>query len=117
VRLTPRGGRDSLDGWALDPDGRPYLKARVAAPPVEGEANAALIKLIAKTLDVPKSAVTMVSGETARIKTLQIEGMAQDDVMGKLGPPLPRGERGRGEGAALDIEGLTREAERLMRQP
>ena len=45
VRLTPRGGRDGVDGWASDPAGRPYLKVRVSAPPVEGKANAALMYL------------------------------------------------------------------------
>ena len=89
VRLTPRGGRDGLDGWAFDADGRPYLKARVSAPPVEGEANAALIKLIAKALGVAKSDVTVVSGETVRIKTLEIEGMDQGEVMRRLAAPSP----------------------------
>jgi uncharacterized protein YggU (UPF0235/DUF167 family) len=75
VRLTPRGGRDAVDGWAEDADGRPLLKARVSCPPVDGEANTALIRLIAKALRVPRSAVSMASGETARVKVLQIEGI------------------------------------------
>src|SRR5690606_28251501 len=53
VRLTPRGGADRLDGWDRDTDGRPVLKARVRAAPTEGQANAALIVLIARTLKIP----------------------------------------------------------------
>lgn len=74
VRLTPRGGRDALGGARADTAGRAQLLARVGSPPVEGAANAALVKLIARTLGVPKSAVTLVSGETARVKTLEIAG-------------------------------------------
>jgi uncharacterized protein (TIGR00251 family) len=75
VRLTPRGGRDRIDGWMADAEGRPLLKVRVAAPPVEGEANAALEKLLAKALGVPRSAVAVVSGQTARVKMVRIEGI------------------------------------------
>jgi hypothetical protein len=74
VRLTPRGGRDTLGGGRLDQAGRAQLLARVAAPPVEGAANAALVRLVAKALSVPKSAVAITAGETARIKTLEIAG-------------------------------------------
>ncbi len=74
VRLTPRGGRDALGGVRRDKAGRAQLLARVSSPPVEGAANAALVKLVAKTLGVPKSAVTLASGQTARIKTLEIAG-------------------------------------------
>lgn len=74
VRLTPRGGRDTLGGTRSDEAGRAQLLARVASPPVDGAANAALVKLVAKALGVPKSAVTIATGETSRIKTLEIEG-------------------------------------------
>ena len=74
VRLTPRGGRDALGGMRRDQAGRAQLLARVSPPPVDGAANAALVKLVAKTLGVPKSAVTLASGETARVKTLEIAG-------------------------------------------
>ncbi len=74
VRLTPRGGRDALGGVRRDQAGRAQLLARVSAPPVEGAANAALVRLVAKALGVPKSAVAITSGETARIKTLEIAG-------------------------------------------
>ena len=89
MRLTPRGGRDAVDGWAVDADGRRLLKARVSAPPVEGEANAALIKLIAKTLGLPRSAVTIASGEGARVKVLQIEGIDEAEIARKLAAPQP----------------------------
>ena len=83
VRLTPRGGRDAVEGWARDENGRPYLKARVTAPPVDGAANASLEKLIAKTLKRPRSAVRIVGGEQARVKQLEIDGMDEGDL-GKL---------------------------------
>lgn len=87
VRLTPRGGRDGVDGWAADEAGRPYLKVRVSAPPVEGEANAALEKLLAKQLKVSKSSVRVVSGTTARLKQVEISGLALEDVLALLGAP------------------------------
>ncbi len=85
VRLTPRGGRDAVEGFSEDEAGRPVLKVRVAAPPVEGEANAALVRLIAKTLRVPRSAVSLVSGETARLKLLEIEGLDEGEIRRRLG--------------------------------
>jgi len=74
VRLTPKGGRDALDGIAPLADGRAVLKARVRAAPHEGAANAALTRLIAKAAGVPTRQVTIVGGTTARIKRLRIDG-------------------------------------------
>lgn len=74
VRLTPKGGRDAVDGIETLSDGRTVLKLRVRAAPTDGEANAALISLLAKTLDVVRRAVTLAAGETARIKRIEIEG-------------------------------------------
>jgi len=74
VRLTPRGGRDAVDGIDTLSDGRTVLKLRVRAAPTDGEANAALIAFLAKTLDVARRAVTLAAGETARIKRIEIEG-------------------------------------------
>ena len=76
VRLTPRGGRDGIDGIEVLADGRAVLKARVRAAPSEGEANAALIALLARSLSVSRSSVTLAAGSTARLKTLQIAGEA-----------------------------------------
>ena len=74
VRLTPKGGRDALDGIAPLADGRNVLKARVRAAPHEGAANAALTYLIATTAGVPASQVTIVAGATARVKRVRIVG-------------------------------------------
>lgn len=76
VRLTPRGGRDGVDGFETLADGRVVLKARVRAAPSEGEANAALIGLLSRLLDLPKSRITLVQGASARIKTVGLEGDA-----------------------------------------
>lgn len=85
MRLTPRGGRDAVEGWGEDGDGRPLLKARVAALPVDGEANAALIGLIAKALGLPRSAVRIASGEGARVKVLAVESLDEAEVRRRLG--------------------------------
>jgi len=74
LRLTPKGGRDVLEGIEAMADGRVILKARVRAAAVGGEANAALTQLIARTLAVPPSRVTLVAGASARIKRLKVAG-------------------------------------------
>jgi hypothetical protein len=74
VRLTPKGGRDAIDGVEQLADGRSVLKARVRAAASEGEANAALVALLARALGVPPRDVTLVAGATARIKRLTIAG-------------------------------------------
>ena len=74
VRLTPKGGRDAIEGIDQMADGRSVLKARVRAAASEGEANAALISLIARTLAVPPSRVTLIAGAAARIKRLNVMG-------------------------------------------
>ena len=76
VRLTPKGGRYSLDGIETLADSRAVLKARVRAAPSEGEANAALGRLLAETLGVPPSRVEIVGGATSRIKHVKIPGDA-----------------------------------------
>lgn len=74
LRLTPKGGRDAIEGWLQDAAGAYYLKARVAAAPESGNANAALIALLARKLALAKSRIAIVSGETARLKIVQIAG-------------------------------------------
>jgi hypothetical protein len=74
VRLTPRGGRDAIEGIARLSDGSAVLLARVRAVPEAGAANAALIRLVADMLDVRASAVEIEAGATGRIKILRIRG-------------------------------------------
>ncbi len=74
VRLTPKGGRDAIDGVETLADGRKVLKARVAAPPSEGEANDALCRLIAKALKLPPRDVTLAAGASSRVKRLAVAG-------------------------------------------
>lgn len=76
VRLTPKGGRDSIDGVERRADGLCALKVRVRAAPHDGAANAALQTLIAKALAVAPSRVSLASGASARTKTVKVEGDA-----------------------------------------
>lgn len=69
VRATPRASKS-----ALLPGTPEHFTARIAAPPVEGAANAALIELVAKAFGVAKRDVSLIAGETARMKRLSIAG-------------------------------------------
>jgi uncharacterized protein len=79
VRVTPRASRSEVlcreDGAIL---------VRVCTPPVDGQANAAVIGVIAERLRIAKSRVTIVSGSTSREKRLRIDGMTEDEVRAKL---------------------------------
>lgn len=72
-RLTPKSSKDAVDGLETTAEG-PAFKARVRAVPEDGAANAALEKLVAGWLEVPKSAVHLVSGGKSRVKGLAISG-------------------------------------------
>jgi uncharacterized protein len=74
VRLTPKGGRDAIEGVAQLSDGRRVLKARVCAAAVAGEANAALVGLLAAALGVAGRDVRLVAGAGSRLKRLGIAG-------------------------------------------
>jgi uncharacterized protein (TIGR00251 family) len=76
VRLTPKGGRDAIEGYETLADGRTVLKVRVRAAPSDGEANAALGRVLAKALGVPPSRVDIVGGATSRIKRVEVSGDA-----------------------------------------
>ena len=77
VRVTPRSSRDAIEGLERRADGKMMLKVRVRAAPVEGEANEALRRLIAKQLGVAPRQVDVVTGATARLKRLRISGDTQ----------------------------------------
>lgn len=80
VRLTPRAGRDAIDGWAGD-----VLRVRVAAAPTDGQANDALVRLIAKTLRIAPSRVAIKTGTQSRTKVLEVEDVAADELRAALG--------------------------------
>lgn len=90
LRVQPRASRTEVVG--------PYgggLKIRVAAPPVEGEANQELLRFLAKRLGVARSAVTIRSGAGARSKVAAVEGIGADEAARRLGlqSPCPRGDQ------------------------
>ncbi len=76
VRLTPRGGSDRMEGVV---DG--VLRARVAAPAVDGAANDALVRLLAAELDVPRRQVRLVGGMTARMKVIAVDGVSAQRLL------------------------------------
>ncbi len=79
VRVIPRAGKSGIAGTRGD-----ALLVRLSAPPVDGAANAELIQVLANALDVPKRAVSIVSGERSRQKRVRIEGVTDQLVGSKL---------------------------------
>ncbi len=80
VRVHPRAGRNEISG---ERDGR--LLVRVTAPPVDGRANAAVCRLIAKAAGVPKGSVSVTSGEGHRDKTVTVEDLSEPELRSALG--------------------------------
>jgi uncharacterized protein len=85
LRLTPKGGKDAVIKREAG-----TLYARVAAPPVDGAANRALIALLSKTLAIPKSRITIISGETSRDKTVRIDGMPAVELDSRITEALAK---------------------------
>ena len=74
LRITPRGGRDDIDGVEILANGRAVVKMRVRAIAEGGEANRAVTELLANALGVPKARVRILSGATSRLKQVAIDG-------------------------------------------
>ena len=74
LRVTPRGGRDDIDGLETLADGRIVVKVRVRAIADGGEANRAVTELMARALGVPKAKVRILSGTTSRLKQIAVDG-------------------------------------------
>jgi uncharacterized protein (TIGR00251 family) len=74
VRLTPKSGKDAIEGVEETDDGRSHLKARVRAVPENGKANAALIKLLATQLGLAARDLTIAAGATSRQRQVRISG-------------------------------------------
>jgi uncharacterized protein (TIGR00251 family) len=87
VRITPRAGRDRIDGVAMGADGRPSLRVRLSAAPVDGAANQALIAFLASSLGMRRSDVAIRSGATARNKILHLSGDPAE-IVARLTPWL-----------------------------
>lgn len=85
VRLQPGAKLDRIDGWEADAEGREVLRIRLRARPVEGEANAALVRYVAEVLGLPRSAVTLARGDRSRLKRLSVEGLDNDGLHRRLG--------------------------------
>lgn len=80
VRVQPRAKANSIEGYRGG-----VLRVRVTSPPVEGAANAAAIALLAEALDVPKSRLAVVRGQTGRVKLISIEGLSEEAARARLG--------------------------------
>ena len=74
LRVTPRGGRDDIDGVETLANGRSVVKVRVRAVAEGGEANRAVTELLARALRLPKAKVRLLSGATSRMKQIAIDG-------------------------------------------
>jgi uncharacterized protein (TIGR00251 family) len=85
VRVQPRAARSEIVGWR--PDGA--LSVRVAAPPVVGQANAAVAALLARALDLRPSAVTIEHGTHGRNKLVRVDGLTLEEIRRRI-----RGEDG-----------------------
>ena len=81
MRVQPRASRSEIVGWRADG----ALSVRVAAPPVEGQANAALARLLAEALGLRPAAVTVELGARGRDKLVKIEGLSPDEVRRRIG--------------------------------
>jgi uncharacterized protein (TIGR00251 family) len=82
VAVRPRAGRDEIVGWQDS-----VLRVRVAAPPADGAANAAVRALLAGRLGCPGSQVETLRGTTARTKIVRVAGLAPAEVAARLGRP------------------------------
>ncbi len=79
VRVQPRASRNEVAGLVGE-----TLKIRLTAPPVEGEANAACLKFLAKLLDLAPSRLAIIRGDRSRNKVISIAGLTQDEAHARL---------------------------------
>jgi uncharacterized protein (TIGR00251 family) len=84
VRVTPRAGRDAIDGYADD-----RLRVRVAAAPADGAANEAVVRLLARTLGVAPARIRLLTGAASRAKIFEVDGMDDASVLAAIRSALP----------------------------
>lgn len=80
VKVIPRAKSNSISGFMADG----HLKIRLTAPPVDGKANAALIHLLANTLGIPETSISIESGEHAQKKRVKINGLSGEEIQARL---------------------------------
>ena len=97
LRVTPRGGRDAIDGIDRLSDGRVVMKVRVRAIADGGEANRAVLKPLAEQLRVPQASLRIASGASSRLKQVEISGDAQA-LRDKLSGACAASDRGKAKG-------------------
>ena len=84
IRLQPGAAVDRIEGWEADPEGRRALKVRVRARPIDGEANDALIRLLAKSLGMSKSSVVVERGGQSRSKMVVVDGLDDETLDARI---------------------------------
>ena len=83
LRVTPNAGLDRIEGIEVRDDGQAVLRLRVKAVPDKGKANAAVVALLAEALGIAKGQVSVIAGETARLKTVAVDGDSAE-LVGRL---------------------------------
>ncbi|MDF1585178.1 DUF167 family protein [Marinimicrococcus flavescens] len=78
VRARPKAARDGIDGCVADAQGEWWLAVRVTAPPDDGKANAAILRLLGKRMGVAVSRLTLLAGAAARWKRIRVEGQPDE---------------------------------------
>lgn len=79
VKVIPNAAQDKIEGWRED-----VLRVRIRAVPEKGKANEALISYLAEKLDISKSSISLVSGQSARIKRVAVEGLTREEIEKRL---------------------------------
>ena len=79
VRVVPRSSKEGVAGFEEG-----VLRIRLNAPPVEGQANAALVRFLSKALGVPKSRIVLVAGEKGRNKIVRVDGITREELFAAL---------------------------------
>ena len=80
LKLTPKAAKNALVRIEDTADGKRLLRATVTAVPEKGKANAALAKLLSQKLDLPKSCIHLIAGETSQLKTVKIVGQPEETL-------------------------------------
>ena len=84
LKITPNAKRSEFTGWIDDAQGLALLRIKLAAPPVDGKANRALILFLAKSFGVPKSSLSLVRGDKNRQKTVEFATLSDFELQDKV---------------------------------